>query len=121
MSVEVWERRDPKNWVVLIDPFFDPRNARRGKRPLVTVASQQEWSFEVRDLVWQRAGVSWGSIGAVGADEAEAVAQALTIAAERARTMNTEHGFDSGIVVKGGATPDGTSVRDNATEEKGSS
>lgn len=121
MSVEVWEKRDTKNWVVLIDPFFDPRNVRRGKRPIVTVASQEDWSFEVRGHAWGRAGVSWSSVGTVGADEAEAVAQALRIAAERARVMDTEHGFDSGIVVKGGATPDVTSVRNNATEEKGSS
>jgi hypothetical protein len=113
MSIEVREERRPKNWIVLIDPFFDPKNTRRGFRAFVTVASQEDFSFEVRDLVWHRAGVSWGSLGMVSADEAQAFSMAISLGAERARAMDIEHGFS-----KGGTTQDGAAVRDNATEEK---
>lgn len=97
MSVEVREERRPKNWVVLIDPFFDPKNVRRGFRAFVTVASSEDFSFETRDLAWQRAGISWGSLGAVNADHADAFAQAVQIGAEKARAMDLEHGFATGV------------------------
>lgn len=116
MSIEIREERRQKNWIVLIDPFFDPKNTRRGFRTLVTVSSSEDFSFEVRDLVWQRAGISWVSLGAVGSDAADAFQKALTIAVEKARIMDAEHGFDSGIEVKGGATSDVTPVKDNTTE-----
>lgn len=119
MSIEIREERRAKNWIVLIDPFFDARNVRRGFRPFVTVASQEEWSFEVRGLAWQRAGVSWSSLGMIGADEASLFSLAIGIGAERVRIMDVEHGFESGVEVKnGGVTQKDALTRDNATEEK---
>lgn len=93
MTIEIREQRSAKNWIVLIDPSFDQKNTRRGFRPLITVASSEDFSFEIRDLVWLRAGVSWNSLGMVGTDEADAFSRALTVAAERARAMDIEHGF----------------------------
>lgn len=96
--IETWEMKKPGAWSVFIDPFFDPENARRGRQPLVSVHSREEWSFEIRDHAWQRAGINWSAIGQTDPNLTETFAKVLAIAADQARKMDEEHGFAPKVV-----------------------
>jgi len=91
--IETWEVKKPGAWSIFIDPFFDPENARRGRQPLVSVHSREEWSFEIRDHAWQRAGINWSALGQTDPGRTEIFAKVLVMAAEQARQMDVEHGF----------------------------
>lgn len=91
--IEVQEEKRDRAWVVRIDPFFDPKDKRRGFQAKVTVFSDKDWSHEDHEFHWRRAHISWSSIGGVSFDETSAFASALHSAVAHAQAMDAEHGF----------------------------
>lgn len=91
--IEAREERKDRIWVYRVDPRFDPDDKKRGFQERVTAYCQQDFSFEVGDTVWQRATLSWYSVGSVKADEGENFAKAIAMCAEKVREMDAEHNF----------------------------
>ncbi len=95
-QIEVRVRKMVGYWIVDVDPWFEPENAKRGFRARVSVTSQNEmvrldpagdgWIYE-----WTKAQINWSSASEVNSAEAVAMAEACRIVADFAKRMDEEH------------------------------
>lgn len=88
-EIHVQERKQDRFWTVSIDPYYEPRNEKRGHRGRVDAHSQIDFGGDR----WESAQVSWYSIGSVSVEEAEAFQKAVAIAIDSAKKMDLEHGI----------------------------